>query len=783
MIYAAHIKECDGTVQTVAEHCKNVENLSEKFCKKLSVKSILKLAAILHDLGKMTEDFNLYIRNENDLRRGDIDHSFAGAKYIIDFSMNFDDEYIRETADFIGRIIISHHGLHDWIDSNFQNHLKTRIEKNERYDEICRAIPELITAQQTETLLKAAADEFMNIKNKIRSICQGNRVVLTFYMGMLERLAQSVLVDADRTDTAEFMCGTQSSSFDPDEVFDTMCTNIENMNIEFKKKTDNISKYRMDISDRCRAFAESERGICRLIVPTGGGKTVSSFRFAANYCKKFHKEKIFYIAPFMSILEQNTDVLKSIVGNDEYLLEHHSNILAEIDDEEELNEYELKIQSWDAPVISTTMVQFLNTLFLGKMSSVRRFHRLANSVIIIDEVQSIPIKCVYLFNLAMNFLSKICGCTIVLCSATQPSLESVEYPLTEDGQSSMTQDFRADFEKFKRTQLISALKKEKYTFSEAADFAYEKYLENNNLLMIMNTKKSALELFKLLKDKNEYSDEEQKAEIVYLSTLMCPAHRKNKLDLVRELLARNKPVICVTTQLIEAGVDISFNCVIRSLAGIESIAQAAGRCNRHGKDDIRPVYVINLKDEKLGSLKEIESGQKLSYQFISRFGSEIFENDKMNIYFKKLYNEYKDQLAFPIKKSNETLLQLLSTNTDRYNVCNNKPKYAFQAFKTSGEYFKAIDNDTKDVIIPYNEEAKDIILSLNSDIDIKEQIKLLKKAQKYTVGVYPHAFDSMYESSQIYELNCKSAFALKDEYFSDDYGIGNENAYMNAFIY
>lgn len=783
MIYAAHIRENDGVVQTVAEHCQNVENLCKQFCGTLPIKNILQLAGILHDIGKMNEDFNLYIKNKTDLRRGEIDHCFAGAKYIIDFAKQFDNTGIQETAEFVARIIISHHGLHDWIDDNCKNYLENRISKAERYDEIISVMTQFITEDKVKGLLTAAANEFKIIKNKIYSICQPDKTIFFFHMGLLERFAQSILVDADRTDTAEFMNKTSIRSFEPDDVFDTMCGNIEKMNIEFKKKTDDISKYRMDISERCMAFAENKRGICRLIVPTGGGKTVSSFRFAAYYCKKFHKEKIFYIAPFMSILDQNTDVLKSIVGNSKYLLEHYSNVLAEIDNKEELNKYELKAETWDTPVISTTMVQFLNTLFLGKMSSVRRFHRLANSVIIIDEVQSIPLKCVYMFNLAMNFLSEICGCTVVLCSATQPSLENVKYPLKEDNPSSMTRDFQEDFEKFKRTQLIPALKKEKYTFEQAADFAYEKYLENGNLLMIMNTKKAAAEICRFLKEKTELCDDGQKVEIIYLTTLMCPAHRKDKLRLVQDLLDQNKPVICVTTQLIEAGVDISFNCVIRSLAGIESIAQAAGRCNRHGKDNIRPVYVINMKDERLGSLKEIELGQKLAYQFISSYDSQIFENDVMKKYFSKLYRECENILGYPIKKSNETLLNLLSKNKNRYHLCTNKPLYAMQAFKAAGDNFEVIAKNTKDIVIPYNDEAKDIILRLNSDIDFEEQKDLLRRLQKYTTSVYPDAFNSMYDSAQIFELHCGDVFALNENYFDDDFGIKNEIANIEPYLF
>ena len=161
-------------------------------------------------------------------------------------------------------------------------------------------------------------------------------------------------------------------------------------------------------------------------MPTGGGKTLSGLRFAINYCKKHGKERIFYISPYMSILEQNSDVLKEIVG-EKHLLEHHSDIAAEMDNEEEITEYEFRSDKWDMPIIATTLVQFMNTLFSDRLDSVRRMHRLCNSVIIIDEVQSVPTRCVSLFNLGMNFISTVGKSCVVLCSATQPTFEKTKY--------------------------------------------------------------------------------------------------------------------------------------------------------------------------------------------------------------------------------------------------------------------------------------------------------------------------------------------------------------------
>lgn len=224
----------------------------------------------------------------------------------------------------------------------------------------------------------------------------------------------------------------------------------------------------------------------------------------------------------MSILEQNSDEIRKIVEDGNFL-EHYSDFAQSIDDKEEFDEYQLRTDKWDTPVISTTLVQFLDTVFSSKKTSVRRFHRLANSVIVIDEVQAIPVKCVNLFNLAVNFLSKICNASVVLCTATQPRLDDTVYPVEFDADAEMNPGYAEDFEIFRRTELKYEYRIEKYTFGEAADFCEEKFEENGNLLVIVNTKKSASELYGLLSERYDGTD----TAVIHLSTGMCPEHRRD----------------------------------------------------------------------------------------------------------------------------------------------------------------------------------------------------------------------------------------------------------------
>lgn len=798
MQYAAHIREQDGGVQTVQEHCIETAKLAVKYGERLGTANLATISGLLHDVGKLTPQFNEYVRGSGAFHRGDIDHSYAGAKYICEKCDEMGAEYY-DVSRFIARLIVSHHGLHDWAEFDGSDYLSARIQKNEYYENVLCSIHEIVCNEKNETLeelVNKANEEYQAIKDDLQSLAkrfvnsdsQNRKTAYAFYMGMFERLLQSVLIDADRTNTAEFMMQKRiEHEYDAEELFRKFYKNIEQKAEDFLKRKDRISRQRSDISERCKSFAEHDVGICQLIVPTGGGKTLSSLRFAIEYCRSHKMERIIYVAPFMSILEQNSDEIRQIVGNENFL-EHHSNAMQEIETREELEKYELYTEKWDMPVIATTMVQFLNTLFLGKTSSVRRMHRLSRTVIIIDEIQSLPLKCVNLFNLAMNFLKEVCGSTIVLCSATQPDFTNSKYPILLDNDSQMTGDYEEDFKVFKRTEIIPSIDKYGYTFEQAANFCYERFRENRSLLVIVNTKASARKMFALLSEINERNDENKKAVIVHLSTNMCPAHRKDKLLEIRRLLKCEASVICVTTQLIEAGVDISFGSVVRFMAGLDNVAQAAGRCNRNGEQSkTAPVYVINVRDEKLGSLSEIEQAQRNAQRI---FGSEKIKDylsvETMQCYFRMLYNEQSDKLSYAEKDEgvSTTLLKLLSTNSDRRGVNrNSKLKYySSQAFKTAGTLFRVIDNNTRSIIVPYNEEAKDIMLRLNSSIDMSEIVECLRKVQKYMVEVHGGMFRKLETENAVFQSEC-GALELKEEYYHLDFGIDLEGAEQEVLIF
>lgn len=765
-MFPAHIRGNDEKIQSVYQHSKNSAMFAEKALESAGLSSVGQLVGLLHDAGKLRQLFADYIRGRNDISKGSIDHAYAGAKYLV--SLGSKDLNSKTAAVGMAHTIMSHHGLHDWLDDECDDYFDKRISKGEGYDEVLANLDEILHDININDLFEKAAAQWFDAANRIKT---NDRTELAFYIGMLERFIQSALIDADRTDTADFMSGKETE-LPPDrqELWAAMDEQMDITLDGFKDRKDAISTLRQSISDRCAEFAQHRVGCCRLIVPTGGGKTLSSLRFAIKQCKEFGLKHIFYVAPFMSILEQNSEIISKICG-DENFLEHHSNIIADMDDDTELRDYQLCTERWNKPVIATTMVQFLNALFSSKSSCVRRMHVLSDSVIIIDEVQSIPLRCTHIFSLAVNFLTKVCGSTVVLCSATQPTFD--EYGLMFDERPDMIEDYQKDFEVFKRTKILPELSRYGYDTDEAAEYCKQKFEENGDLLLIVNTKKQALDMYSRLKELLSY-----KAYVIHLSTNMCPAHRKKRIAMLRRFLKRGLPVVCVTTQLIEAGVDISFSCVVRALAGLDNAAQAAGRCNRSGeKGRLCPVYIINFKNEKLGSLEEIKIAQGISQNIISHNkDADLLSVEQQSVFFSHLFRSYSDKLDYPAGST--TLLELLSSNIKKWEV---KKKSLFglsQSFKTAGDLFRVVDSNTKSIIVPYNLDAAGIIEKLNDDISPDETVRLLRKAQKYTVSVYTGA-----ERNLEISISKSGAFYLDKRFYNSEYGITTENSDREILLY
>jgi CRISPR-associated endonuclease/helicase Cas3 len=441
------------------------------------------------------------------------------------------------------------------------------------HPEILRRAAELLGADTLPEALTRLALQ-VSLANK------SNQVPMVQQWGLIVRLLFSCLIDADRIDTANFenirsSLLRQSGTYVP---WDVLAERLETYLSKLQPRQP-IDEIRREISQHCFDSSKIEGGIYTLTVPTGGGKTLASLRFALQHAKRRKLERVLYVIPFTSIIDQNAEAIRKVLEQTpeeqgRIVLEHHSSLTPERQSWRE----KLLSENWDAPIILTTMVQFLDTLFGAGTRGARRMHQLANSIIVFDEVQTLPIRCVHLFNNAVNFLAEQCNATVVLCTATQPVLHQVspeQGAIRLSAQHEIVPNRHGLFERLKRVEIMDARRPGGWTHEAVAALSLQEVRRKGSCLVIVNTKKSARRIY-------EVASELSSVELVHLSTHMCPAHRKQRLYEVRERLDAGLPVLCISTQLIEAGVDVDFGVVIRALAGIDSIAQAAGRCNRNG---------------------------------------------------------------------------------------------------------------------------------------------------------------------------------------------------------
>lgn len=775
MCFPAHINKY-GAVQTVARHCENTANIAQTHMRKLDLANAAYLAGLLHDAGKCTEMFRDYIekasRGEN-VCRGSVIHTFAAVRFLMN---TYHAEYASEdapvrniTAEILSLAIGGHHGLFDCFDEDRNCGFTHRINKQPEYDD--RAMEaffkEISGREYIDELFGAAAKE---ISLKVQTIgrVSASPDELAFYLSLLTRLLMSALIDADRSDTAHFM--------DPDgyiaggsltpEILKKATDNFNLRLSEFTSVTP-IQVARRELSDLCCRAASARGGVLRLNLPTGAGKTLSGLRYALRHAEVFGKERIFFISPLLSILEQNAGEIRRALGDDSIVLEHHSDIVTNDLSDDELNRYELLCDSWNSPIVITTLVQFLQTLFSDKTTSVRRFHTLSNSVIVIDEVQTVPIKMLSLFNSAVNFLAEVCNATVILCSATQPYLEGVPHPLIgckDVIEPSVVKKYASVFE---RNSISYKGKRLLFDIPQLISELTERY---RSVLVVCNKKDQASTLFDMTRDMCD--------ERYHLSAGMCTAHRKSTLAKIRESLKddRGKRILCISTQVIEAGVDISFDAVIRLCAGLDSIVQSAGRCNRNGENKTdAPVWIVDCFDEDLLRLGDIhdakEATESLIYSFekdAGRFDFDLSSDISVEYFYKKLYTAKNNDYFDFTPKGRPSIYSMLAQNVS-YSGKESEKLFMHQAFKTAGRSFEVFDAEQKSVVVPWGDGkaiAEDM-LTLNDNISQK----LYDAAKPYTVAVFSYQFERLVECAAMTPVGEGQIWILNEKYYDDNIGI------------
>ena len=818
--YIAHVRKADGQPQFLQTHLTETAEIAKLLAAKLALDHAGELLGLMHDFGKYSRKFQKYIHDETGLFNPDlddeestpngskVDHSTAGTQWVYRELRKFGAEQgIGELfGQMLGLCIASHHGegLIDCLDGEGN---PKWIERFNKTDELTHLVE---CERNADEVVQQKAYELAG-ENLIRSLLKAVKPILSdpasndkikeFYLGCLTRFLFSCLIDADRINSSDFEREAQKEvrrlTEKPD--WQTAIDQLEAKLAGFENRYP-IDEIRRKISDNCLKRAVDFQGIYTLTVPTGGGKTLASLRYALHHSQKHNLDRIIYIIPYTSIIDQNAQAVREILGED-WVLEHHSNL----EPEKQSWQDKLLSENWDKPIVFTTMVQFLDAWFGGGTRGARHIHPMTNSVLIFDEIQTLPVKCVHLFCNVLNWLTAFGKSTAVLCTATQPLLgESGLQNFPEDKRESIVvrgllrlpenaeimgkhQDLDKLFADLSRVEIRFNEKAGGWNVEEAGTFLLEQFQTTPSCLFIVNTKKWAQELYQYCQRQNVPPE-----TLFHLSTNQCAAHRKAIFDTIKARLENKQPVICISTQLIEAGVDISMACVIRALGGLDSIAQAAGRCNRHGeKEGKGQVWVLNLQEQDFTLiLPDIQAGKTHSERVFRDFaGQDILQPAAMERYFEYYFYQRSDEMAYSIKNSaTGSLLDWLSDNAlNPYGEKNNKRSkplpLLMQSFKSAGRAFQAIDAPTHAVIVPYGEGAE-LIAKLCGEWNPKEMYRTLQKAQRYSVNVFPKVWEQLQDENAIYETIKGSGIYYLDEcHYSNEFGLSlDKTSEMTCYI-
>ena len=804
--FIAHRREKDGEPQSLCTHLTRVSVLAGQFAQKIGLREAGRIIGLLHDLGKATDRFQRYIESAQGRinpdsdeyidpkeQKGKIDHSSAGAQVIFrELSNKGPQELI--VAQFLSLCIASHHsGLIDCLLPSGEDNFTRRIQKADEKTRTSEAWSYLSDDEKEKLKnLLSNSNLVAEVIDKLKSLKEVNdhQDTAAFKCGLLIRVLFSCLIDADRLNTAdfEFPRNVTLRNYGQYQQWQVLIDRLDVKLKSFKRKN-KVDDIRNEVSQQCLDFSSKPKGLYVLTVPTGGGKTLASLRFALHHAAKHGMHRVFYIIPYTSIIDQNAAEVRKILEDkddagkylDRVVLEHHSNLTPE----EETRRQNLLSENWDAPIVFTTQVQFLEALFSSGTRGVRRMHQLANAVIIFDEVQTIPVRCVHMFNLALRFLVHSCGSTVVLCTATQPLLDKVEpahRSLTIRPENRMMQNEKELFAKLKRVKIHDRRRPGGWSEQDVAELVLQEVQKSGSVLVIVNTKASARSLYRQLEDIGA-------ADTFHLSTNMCPAHRLDVLKAVTERISNEQPVICISTQLIEAGVDVDFGSVIRYLAGLDSIAQAAGRCNRNKlRRKLGNVYVVNRADEGLQKLRDIRLGIEKAERVLdefkdtpSSFADDLLNPAAMNQFYKYYFYERQKEMNYPVPSNSavgrdDNLFDLLATNPLSVQSNGSSASIPFkQSFQTASKAFRAIDSPTRGVIVYYGAEGKEVINDLCAAYEVEKRYKILKRAQRFSVNVFPHVLDELSRQNAIHEVQEGTGiFYLDAHYYSSEYGLSKE---------
>jgi len=677
--------------QALDVHLKNVADLAGIFAATFNAEQWAFYAGLWHDVGKYSVEFQQKIMDEVVYR---IDHSTAGAQEAVKVLSK------AHKGKLIAYLISGHHsGLLDGKSN--EACLEKRLAKN---------IPDY----------SACPREIFNIDDQKLTfplLPSQRRDEVAFQCAHFIRMIFSCLVDADSLDTEAFVdpvqAGHRKGYPGIEEIQNRLKQHLAKLMEEVDKTTVNIRRSR--ILSQCLEKAKESQGIFSLTVPTGGGKTLSSLAFALEHAVCHKLKRVIYVIPYTSIIEQNADVFRAAAGADS-IIEHHSNFNPKTEDKEELTRMDLACENWDAPLIVTTSVQFFESLFSNRRSRCRKLHNIAGSIVIIDEAQMLPIELLKPCLESLRALASGYKTTIVLCSATQPTVHkssSRKWGLEEVKEIvNNPQELYLNFKRVK-VEVLAPNFKNGDVKAISDDEIVERMRQLSRVLCVVNTRAHARQLYEKLKNSGAY----------HLSALMCPAHRSEKLEIIRNALKEKRECRVISTQLIEAGVDVDFPVVFRALAGIDSIAQTAGRCNREGLLDSGNVFMF-MPECGLPRNGSLRMRAQIAQEVV-RHHKDILSLEAVEEYFTRLYGINEDEL------DKNQILDKLAEGLAHGDF----------PFETVAKDFEFIGKaGSTSVIIPWDETARELLKSLKF-ASLTSGIS--RRLQRFTVTVWPNELNEL----------------------------------------
>ncbi|MBE3658885.1 CRISPR-associated helicase/endonuclease Cas3 [Vibrio navarrensis] len=704
-------KEDKSDWQPLQDHLCRVALCAELNSKYFKAAKLSYLAGLLHDLGKYTPEFQARLEGAS----SKVDHATAGAKIAAEI---LPDEKFNNFPfyKFVAYAIAGHHaGLSNGTgEGDGRRALKDRLELQFGKD-----LPVLDSETwQSELVLPSIESLIPEISPNPDADLQG------FQYAFLIRMIFSCLVDADFIDTDEFYKRLEGKPLLRGDY-----PQLSELKIQFDQKladkikstdqTKTVNQLRKEILDTARLKAKLTPGLFTLTVPTGGGKTLSSMAFALEHALAHNMRRVIYVIPFTSIIEQNAQVFRDAFGDlgEASVLEHHSNfddrkIKDKEGAEETRDKLKLAMENWDMPVVVTTAVQFFESLFADRPSRCRKLHNISGSVIILDEAQTLPLKFLRPVMAVIDELARNYGCSIVLCTATQPALCEPDFT---NGFTNVREIAPEPKRLFDELSLVNV----SHLGELSDDELVSRIQANNQILTIVNNRRHAQSLFRTL-------NAQQTVGVFHLTTLMCPAHRTVTLDEIRKRLDPKKPQPCrvISTSLIEAGVDVSFPCVMRAEAGLDSIAQAAGRCNRERLWEKEDSHVWIFRSPDWPIPPELK-GLSADMRAVLRKGHDnLLDQLAIKEYFSNVYWRKGEEL------DQKQLLKACRIGASKLD-------FPFQRIASD---FRMIDSFMCPVLIPYNDEARKLLNELESTDDVS---CVLRKLQPYIVQIPQNGFDSL----------------------------------------